>query len=161
MAATLEKNAEIEVVSKQIVEGIRKHLGHLTREAVEDLIQLAELLRNEENESEKKEIAKTLMELICPESVRLQVIKEDRLQEALAARKKLDAYRQKVGEQVKLLREALGFTQVQLAELTDLPQSHISRIEKGQHAPTFTTMERLAKALNTTPDQLDPGFPQD
>jgi ribosome-binding protein aMBF1 (putative translation factor) len=78
-----------------------------------------------------------------------------------ATRQKLDAYRQKVGDQIRLRRESLGMTQEQLSEITGLSQSHICRLEVGKHAPTFTTMERLASALQTTPDQLDPGFPDE
>ncbi len=73
-------------------------------------------------------------------------------------RRRLDEYRQKVGKQIKMRREELKMTQAELAKETGLPQSHISRLEGGVHAPTHITIERIATALDTTPSQLDPGF---
>jgi transcriptional regulator with XRE-family HTH domain len=46
-------------------------------------------------------------------------------------------------------------TQVQLAELTGIPQFHISAIETGRIADIKTdTLWRLAKALGVTTDSL-------
>jgi len=41
----------------------------------------------------------------------------------------------------------LGMTQEQLAERMETSASTISRIESGQHVTSFTTLERLAAAL--------------
>jgi ribosome-binding protein aMBF1 (putative translation factor) len=44
-------------------------------------------------------------------------------------------------------RIELGMTQEQLAERMETSASTISRIESGQHVTSFTTLERLAAAL--------------
>ena len=61
----------------------------------------------------------------------------------------LDAYfaKQKLGISVQIARENLGLTQQQLTLLSGVPQSEISRIEKGRANPTYLTLCRLAKAL--------------
>jgi ribosome-binding protein aMBF1 (putative translation factor) len=44
-------------------------------------------------------------------------------------------------------RHALSWTQVHLAELSGVPQSEISRIERGRANPTVMTVSRLSRAL--------------
>jgi ribosome-binding protein aMBF1 (putative translation factor) len=46
-------------------------------------------------------------------------------------------------------RMQLGLTQEQLAERMGTSHSVISRLESGQHRFNFTTMRKLAKALDT------------
>lgn len=53
-------------------------------------------------------------------------------------------------EQMRLRKErkAAGLTQAELAELAKVPQGSISRMERGDIlAPTFDTLDRLARAL--------------
>lgn len=52
------------------------------------------------------------------------------------------------GQRLRELRKKRGFTQVQLAEGTGVPQNHISSMERGTIQPTIGTMIRLAVALN-------------
>ena len=65
------------------------------------------------------------------------------------------AYRKNVGQMIRERREALGWTQEELAKKAGLLQSHISRLEIGMHAPTKNTIDRLAKALGVAPGELD------
>ena len=55
--------------------------------------------------------------------------------------------RRDLGMLVNQAREKLGLTQQQLTALSGVPQSEISRIEKGRANPTYLTLCRLAKAL--------------
>jgi len=56
---------------------------------------------------------------------------------------------QTIGDQIRTIREALGMTQVQLAERSDLTQSMIAGIETGERSnPSFVTVNKLAEALN-------------
>ena len=71
------------------------------------------------------------------------------------AKAKVAAYRAHVGRVIRDRRNALKMTQEQLAEKSGLHQSHVSRIEAGEHTPTHTTIEKLAAALDTEPGQLD------
>jgi DNA-binding XRE family transcriptional regulator len=52
-----------------------------------------------------------------------------------------------IARQVIELREKHGLTQVELAKRCGLPQSQISRIERGVTAPTTTTVAKIAAAL--------------
>jgi ribosome-binding protein aMBF1 (putative translation factor) len=53
-----------------------------------------------------------------------------------------------IARQVLELRERRGMTQVQLAEGSGVPQSQISRIERGAISPTATTLAKLATVLD-------------
>jgi transcriptional regulator with XRE-family HTH domain len=53
-----------------------------------------------------------------------------------------------LGERIKEIRKAKGLTQEQLAELVDIEQKHVSRIELGKNAPTIDRLEMIAEALN-------------
>ncbi len=56
---------------------------------------------------------------------------------------------QTIGDQIRTVREALGMTQIQLAERSGLSQSMIAEIERGQRKnPNFATIHKLAEALN-------------
>ena len=52
-----------------------------------------------------------------------------------------------IAMQVMALREKRGLTQKQLAKLSGVPQSEISRIERGSVHPTERTLVKLADAL--------------
>lgn len=52
-----------------------------------------------------------------------------------------------LGDILKKVREAKGLSQKELAGLLDMPQPQYSRIESGKTDPSFTTLERIAKAL--------------
>ena len=55
-----------------------------------------------------------------------------------------------LGEAVRLRREELGLTQLQLAERTGLKQPAVARFEAGGTMPTLPMLERLATALDMT-----------
>jgi DNA-binding XRE family transcriptional regulator len=56
----------------------------------------------------------------------------------------------RLARQFILVRKHLGWTQQQLAKESGIQQSEISRIERGQGNPTYTTLEALARATNMT-----------
>jgi transcriptional regulator with XRE-family HTH domain len=55
--------------------------------------------------------------------------------------------RTRFGRQVRKLRFARELTQEQLAEKVGVSLNFLNLIERGQRAPSFDNMERLAKAL--------------
>jgi len=56
---------------------------------------------------------------------------------------------QKLGERLKELRAAKGFTLEQLAYEAEIELSQVHRIEKGKINPKYTTLQILASALGT------------
>jgi DNA-binding XRE family transcriptional regulator len=48
------------------------------------------------------------------------------------------------------LRKSQKWTQQQLAKVSGVQQSEISRIERGQANPTFRTLQQIAQALKKT-----------
>ena len=51
------------------------------------------------------------------------------------------------GEEVQRVRAEAGLSQKELADLTGIDQSDISKIERGASNPTLGTLERIANAL--------------
>jgi len=62
--------------------------------------------------------------------------------------------RDRVGANVKRLREAKGLSQEQLAFDADMHRTYVSGIERGKRNPTITVLERLALALGVTSSEL-------
>lgn len=57
--------------------------------------------------------------------------------------------RQQVGHLIKHHREGAGLTQAELAERINRSVNLVGRIERGDAAPSFETLEALSEALNT------------
>ena len=55
--------------------------------------------------------------------------------------------RKKFGKRLKLMRKVRGLTQEQLAEKLDLSVEMVSFMERGIHAPSFETLDRLSEVL--------------
>ncbi|MDD3593307.1 MAG: helix-turn-helix transcriptional regulator [Candidatus Gastranaerophilales bacterium] len=53
-----------------------------------------------------------------------------------------------VGKKIKEVRRIKGFTQAQLAEMVDMHEKHISRIEMGKYLPTFENLVKIFKSLD-------------
>jgi transcriptional regulator with XRE-family HTH domain len=62
--------------------------------------------------------------------------------------------RSTIGKKIKHRREELGLTQYAISDITGISRAHISRIEGGKNSPLFGTVEKLAKALRTSPASL-------
>lgn len=63
-------------------------------------------------------------------------------------------------ERLAKLRKAAGLTQVQLAELADTEQAHISKLETGNVGASVEMLEKLAAALNISVAQFFDPPPQ-
>lgn len=59
-----------------------------------------------------------------------------------------------LGATVRSTRQALGWSQERLAELSGLDRSYVGEIERGTVSPTLATLEKLATALNMKLSQL-------
>jgi transcriptional regulator with XRE-family HTH domain len=61
-----------------------------------------------------------------------------------------------LGERIRDLRKAHGYSQEMLAELADIHENHVRRIERGSANPTYLVFLRLAPALKVSPVDLLP-----
>lgn len=68
--------------------------------------------------------------------------------------RKTDAIAVKVGQRLRELRKAKGWTQVELAEKADLNAKFLGELENGRRDVRLTTISRLAKALKVEAAQL-------
>ena len=55
--------------------------------------------------------------------------------------------KQKFGKRLREIREQRRLTQEQFAETVDLSVDFLSLIERGRNAPSFETLDRIAKRL--------------
>ena len=63
-------------------------------------------------------------------------------------------YKEILRNNIKERRKDLGFTQSQLAEMLEVEDKYISRIETGAATPSFALLGRLAEVLQVTPNEL-------
>ena len=62
--------------------------------------------------------------------------------------------KKKIGVRISQLRMKAGMTQAKLAEKADLSIDSISRIERGNRAPSLESLASIATALGVEPSQL-------
>ena len=55
---------------------------------------------------------------------------------------------------IKKKREELNLTQKELSEIVGIPQSTLSKYEKGKRQVKQNNMIKISKALKTTPQEL-------
>ena len=58
--------------------------------------------------------------------------------------------REKVGKRVRELRNKLGISQEELADMVELDRTYITSVECGRRNISIINIEKLAKALNVT-----------
>ena len=62
--------------------------------------------------------------------------------------------KKKFGVHLFQLRNAAGMTQARLAEITNLSVDSISRIERGERAPSLESIEKISDALKVRSSEL-------
>jgi transcriptional regulator with XRE-family HTH domain len=63
-----------------------------------------------------------------------------------------------IGKNLQKARTARGLTQAELGVLVGLPQSHISKIERGETDFQWTTLEQIANAVGLSPVLVPTGL---
>src|SRR3974390_2618493 len=61
---------------------------------------------------------------------------------------------ERLGRNLKQLREARGATQAHMAKLADLPRATWANLESGAANPTLSVLDRVAHALQVTLEEL-------
>jgi transcriptional regulator with XRE-family HTH domain len=62
--------------------------------------------------------------------------------------------RQRLARNIKRLRAQKGLSQEAFAFEAKIHRTYISDLERGARNPTITVVERIARALDTTPGRL-------
>ncbi|MCD7778406.1 MAG: helix-turn-helix transcriptional regulator [Clostridiales bacterium] len=57
---------------------------------------------------------------------------------------------QKLGGRIRSIRLSMGINQEELAFKSGISAAHLGQIERGLKAPTITTINKIANALNIT-----------
>jgi len=65
----------------------------------------------------------------------------------LASAYEQENLKREIARQVLLLRQARGWTQVQLAQALNTKQSVVARLESGSHRPSLSTLDKICQAL--------------
>ena len=58
------------------------------------------------------------------------------------------------GRRLRLVRKSRGLTLEKLGQAADIGFKHVADIEKGNKAPSFDAIDRLARALKVSPYEL-------
>lgn len=58
------------------------------------------------------------------------------------------------GQKVKNLRKLHNYTQEKMSELIDIDVRQVARIEAGESLPSVETLQKMAKILDVTPNDL-------
>ena len=59
-----------------------------------------------------------------------------------------------LGARVRALRKERRLSQERLAELADIHENHVRRIEAGTANPSYLVLLKLARALSVSPSEL-------
>ena len=62
--------------------------------------------------------------------------------------------RTRLGQNVRKLREAKGWSQEDFADRADIHRTYVSDIERGRRNPTITVVEKLARPLEVSASAL-------
>jgi ribosome-binding protein aMBF1 (putative translation factor) len=118
-----------------------------------DLYKLVKGLTDAKTPEDVEAIRVAMLEILDQEPVRARRLDATDLERHP---EKLQRWADFVSQRIRDSRKAKGLTQEQLAEQSGLPQSHISRLERGEHSPSRSTLEKIAKGLNVPLSNLDP-----
>jgi len=64
----------------------------------------------------------------------------------------------RVGRKIRLLREKRGWTQQQLADMTDIGRVHVPELENGRREAGLRMLERLAETFEISVSDLLKGI---
>lgn len=59
-----------------------------------------------------------------------------------------------LGKLIREKREAKGLTQIEVAEKAQLDRNYIGMVERGERNPSYLSLIKIAKGLDTTVYQL-------
>ena len=128
-------------------------ISKLSKEALADFASLGEDIAKCGSQDDWLEIAETIREILFPDEL-VGNLHEGAMSKVPSEH--LEARKNWIGTKIKELREEAGFSQTDLASRSGLTQSHVSRLENGDHSPSNKTLSRIADALGKSVGDLDP-----
>ena len=131
-----------------------ERIASLDKEIKDDLVAVIMDVQNCSSQEDLQEVEQTVRELLFPQAYGNMIVGSGGNPQGSET---LLGWSKQIGERIRQLREKIDWTQKQLAEKSGLRQSHISRLETGQHSPSHKTIVALAKALGCTIAEIDPG----
>lgn len=60
----------------------------------------------------------------------------------------------KLGNAIRNKRESKGLTQYELAERAGVDRNYIGMVERGERNPSYLSLQKIAKGLELTVDEL-------
>lgn len=111
-----------------------------------DLWSVIQDMQTVKSREDAKDSLDTIMEILQPACKLAAPVSMEDLSQG-RSREGYESWLVWISEKLKDLRSAKGMTQEQLATASGIPQSHISRLERGHHSPSRKTLEKLAGAL--------------
>jgi DNA-binding XRE family transcriptional regulator len=147
--ATLRTDARQAILALSI---LIDRIGQLPVKDRNDLFELLQEWRTVNGAKERQFIESAMQEIVARPDI--STTKIDATPPPIEGKRKSWAVH--VGKQMRKLREDLGMTQSAIAEKTGIPQSHISRLENGEHSANRGTLDKIAEALEVPVSQLDP-----
>jgi DNA-binding XRE family transcriptional regulator len=132
---------------------VGERIRDLPKEDRDDIFEVTKAFVSAEDDAERESAARALLEILEQAKGTTRVFRSptnlDPLQEWTSF----------ISKKIKDLRATAGMTQEQLSEKSGLTQSHISRLEAGQHSPNAITLQKIASALGVSISDLDPNAP--
>ena len=134
---------------------LAQRFRELPSESFRDIVLLMEVWTNPDtSEQDRCGIFETVREILFPELIGgIHQVKSVPLDEIPHNVKRRAEH---VGMTIRKMRDDKGWTQIHLARKSGLQQSHISRLEAGEHSPSWKTLEKIARALGVEVGDLDP-----
>lgn len=140
------------VVAAQL---IADRVSQMSEGDQEDMFGFLRDLWSATTEEEREAADEAIWELVARESMTVHEMDME------AGGGTLKKWKTLIGERVKELRKERSWTQEKLAEASGLPQSHISRIERGDLSPSHLTLEKIASALGLHVKDIDTTYCED
>ena len=134
---------------------LANRIHNLPKEDKDDLFELTKAFFEAGSKEESESAARGMREILeqAPSTIR-------RVEPVDGPGDELRNWVDWTSAKIKSLRKAAGLTQDELGKKAGLPQSHICRLENGEHSPSFTTLEKIARALGVAVSVLDPSAPE-
>jgi DNA-binding XRE family transcriptional regulator len=132
---------------------VSDRISRLSEADRQDLFELVKGLGSATSKEDMEAVRSGMLEILEQGVPSVDILDQPAVAEPSA---KIAKWKRHVAERVRALREQKGMTQAQIAAKSGLTQSHVSRIENSEIAPSHRTIERLAGALGVEPSEIDP-----